>query len=85
MVLIEWCYSCFHVTFLRDVAKFIGKLGTRLRTSQLRGELHNQNTNIVPNFSANKVHNFEVQTLQTAAYSQLSRKQTPSGIEKSVH
>ena len=30
----------------RGVAKFVGKLGTRLRTSQLRCKLHNQTANL---------------------------------------
>ena len=32
-------YSRFHITLPRRVAKFVGKLGTSLRSSQLRGEL----------------------------------------------
>ena len=39
----QTCYSRFHITFPRRVAKFVGKLGTRFRSSQLRGELDNQN------------------------------------------
>ena len=34
-------YSRFHITLPRRIAKFVRKLGTRLRSSQLRGELAN--------------------------------------------
>ena len=38
-------YNWFHITFSRRVAKFVRKLGTILRSSQLRGELDNQIAN----------------------------------------
>ena len=38
-------YNWLHITFSRRVAKFVGKLGTILRSGQLRGELDNQIAN----------------------------------------
>ena len=43
-------YSQFHFTLLRHVAKFVGKLDTRLLSSQLRSELDNQIANFKMNF-----------------------------------
>ena len=43
-------YSRFHITFPRRVAKFVEKLGTRFRSSQLRGELDNQIVNFKSKF-----------------------------------
>ena len=46
-----------------------------LRVTQSNYEL--QNVHVVPNFSANKVHNFEVQTLQSTAFFQLKNRFEP--------
>ena len=59
-------YSRFHITFPRRVAKFVGKLGTRFRSSQLRGELDNQIVNFKSKFPTLATPNFA--TLLTFAH-----------------
>ena len=43
--------GCFRITLPRGVVKFVGKLGTRLRTSQLRSEVRNVIGNLETNFA----------------------------------
>ena len=51
-------YSLFHITFPRGVTNFVGKLGTSLRSSQLRGELDNQIANFDLKFPTCAALNF---------------------------
>ena len=59
-------YSRFHITFPRRAAKLVGKLGTRFRSSQLRGELDNQIVNFKSKFPTSAAPNFA--TLLTFAH-----------------
>ena len=49
--MVPFFYSWFHITLPRGIANFVGKLGTSLRSSQLRGELDNQ----IANFGRTKL------------------------------
>ena len=51
-------YSRFHITFLRGIANFVGKLGSSLRSSQLCGELDNQIVNFDLKFPTSAALNF---------------------------
>ena len=58
LLMISNSYSWFHITFPRCVAKSVGKLGTRLRSSQLSGELDNQIANFELKFPTSAALNF---------------------------
>jgi len=56
-------YSRFQITFPRRVAKFVGKLGTRFRSSQLRGQLDNEIANFESKFPTSAALNFAISHL----------------------
>ena len=43
-------YSCFHISLPRGVVKFVGELGTKLRTSQLRCQVRDVIGNLETKF-----------------------------------
>ena len=58
LLMIPNSYSWFHIFVPRRVAKSVGKLGTRLRRSQLSGELDNQIANFELKFPTSAALNF---------------------------
>ena len=57
------CYSWFHTTLPRCIAEFVGKLGTSLRSSQLRGELRTQVENFETKLATSARPNFAISRL----------------------
>lgn len=70
-VSLEQYYSWFHNTFPHRIAKCAGKLGTRLWSSQLHGELDNQIVNFKSKFPTSATLNFA--SLLTCVQSRVER------------